>query len=461
MKNFIKIFIASAVLLSASLVQAQDETNRWSVALGINAIDFYSIDGGDDNLGGYFEELVDVSDYNILPAPSRLEIGYYVGDGIVATIAGSANSIDNVYEMDVEDLFYVSVDGGLRYNLREIYNGSDFFNPYLGIGGSYQFIEDISFGTFNGTIGFDVKVAENIYFNLQTTYKHPFEDQNGVFAAEGPRHFQHVAGVKFVWGAVDTDGDGIPDSKDDCPETPGLEQFNGCPDSDGDGIKDSEDECPYVAGPAETNGCPDSDGDTVLDKDDKCPETPGLVALMGCPDSDGDGIADGDDECPNEAGLAKFNGCPDTDGDGIADKDDECPNEAGVAELNGCPRPAVPTVQEQEQLNAYAKTILFELNKSDIQAQSAQTLSDIIDILKKYPESEFSIDGHTDSQGSEAYNQKLSEERANSVLRYLVNGGIEANRLSAEGFGESKPIATNSTAAGRQQNRRTEINLKK
>ncbi|PRP67545.1 OmpA family protein [Nonlabens agnitus] len=454
MKNFIKLFFASALLLSASLVQAQDETNRWSVALGVNAIDLYPVGEEDQGLGGYFDEFFNTEHYNFLTAPSRVEVGYYIGDGIVATIAGSVNRIDRVGDLRVDEMTYLSADGGLRYNLREIYNGSDVFNPYLGIGGSYQFVEDISFGTFNGTIGFDIKMAENVYFNVQTTYKHAFEDDN-------PKHFQHVAGVKFVWGAVDTDGDGIPDSKDECPETPGLEQFNGCPDTDGDGIKDSEDECPNDAGPAETNGCPDSDGDTVLDKDDKCPETPGLVALMGCPDSDGDGIADGDDECPNEAGLAKFNGCPDSDGDGIADKDDKCPNEAGIAELQGCPRPAVPTVKEQEQLNAYAKTILFELNKSDIQAQSAQTLSDIIDILKKYPEAEFSIDGHTDSQGSEAYNQKLSEERANSVLRYLVNGGIDPDRLSAEGFGESKPIATNSTAAGRQQNRRTEINLKK
>jgi len=461
MKNYFKIFIAIAVLFSASMVNAQDETNRWSVALGVNAVDFYLINSGDNNLGGYFEELIDVSDFNILEAPSRIEVGYYVGDGIVATLAGSVNTIDEVYEMGVDDMTYYSFDGGLRYNLREIYNGNDFFNPYLGIGGSYQFIEDISFGTFNGTIGFDIKLANNTYFNLQTTYKYAFEDQDGVFELEGPRHFQHVAGIKFAWGATDSDGDGIPDNKDECPETPGLEEFNGCPDSDGDGIKDSEDDCPNVFGPAETNGCPDSDGDSVLDKDDKCPETPGKVELMGCPDADNDGIADGDDECPNEAGLAKFNGCPDTDGDGIADKNDDCPNEAGIAELNGCPRPAVPTEKEQEQLNAYARTILFELNKSDIQAQSAETLSDIINILKKYPDAEFSIDGHTDSQGSEAYNQKLSNERANSVLRYLVNGGIEADRLSAEGFGESKPIASNKTAAGRQQNRRTEINLKK
>ncbi len=452
MKNYFKIITAFAFLLSAVMVQAQDETNRWAVSIGVNAIDLYPVGEEDQGLGGYFDEFFNVDNYNILTAPSRLEVGYYVGDGIVATAAGSINIIDRVGDIRMDDMTYVSFDGGLRYNIREIYDGSDLFNPYLGIGGSYQFVEDLSFGTFNGTVGFDFKVAQNLFLNVQTTYKHAFEDAN-------PKHFQHVAGIKFVWGAKDTDGDGIPDNKDECPETFGLEEFNGCPDTDGDGIKDSEDACPNDFGPVENNGCPDTDGDGVLDKDDKCPNEAGTEALMGCPDADGDGIADGDDECPNEAGIAKFNGCPDSDGDGIADKNDKCPNEAGVAELQGCPAPVVPTVKEQEQLNAYAKTILFATNKSNIKEQSAQTLTDIIAILKKYPDARFSIEGHTDSTGSDSYNLSLSKERANAVMRYLVNGGIAPERLESEGYGETKPIADNSTAAGRQQNRRTEINL--
>ncbi len=452
MKNYFKIISASAFMLFALLGQAQDEANRWAVSIGINAIDLYPVGEEDQGLGGYFDEFFNVDNYSILPAASRVELGYYVGDGIVATVAGSINTIDRAGEMRIDDLNYISFDGGLRYNIREIYNGSDLFNPYLGVGGSYQFVDDLSFGTFNGTFGFDFRIAQNLYFNVQTTYKHAFEDNN-------PKHFQHVAGLKFAWGAKDSDGDGINDVKDNCPETFGLEEFNGCPDTDGDGIKDSEDACPNDFGPVENNGCPDTDGDGILDKDDKCPNEAGTAALNGCPDSDGDGIADGDDECPNEAGLARFNGCPDSDGDGIADKNDKCPNEAGVAELQGCPAPVVPTVQEQEQLNAYAKTILFATNKSNIKEQSAETLTDIIAILEKYPDARFSIEGHTDSTGSDAYNLKLSKERANAVMRYLVNGGIAPERLESEGYGETKPIADNSTAAGRQQNRRTEINL--
>ena len=136
----------------------------------------------------------------------------------------------------------------------------------------------------------------------------------------------HLGGAK-----ADADGDGIADSKDNCPNTPGLKAFGGCPDTDGDGIMDSADSCPLAAGSREMMGCPDADGDGVADKNDDCPNEAGPI--NGCPDTDGDGIADKDDDCPNEAGP--INGCPDTDGDGVADGSDNCPNQAGP--VNGCP----------------------------------------------------------------------------------------------------------------------------
>jgi outer membrane protein OmpA-like peptidoglycan-associated protein len=291
--------------------------------------------------------------------------------------------------------------------------------------------------------------------NINTTYKHTFEEAN-------PRHFQHSAGVKFIWGAVDTDGDGIPDVKDACPEVAGLKQFNGCPDSDSDGIIDSEDDCPYTFGPMETKGCPDTDKDGTLDKDDKCPEVAGPAYNKGCPDpdTDGDGVLDSKDKCPDVAGPASNNGCPaDRDGDGIADNVDACPDVPGIASLKGCPKVEVPTAEEQKQLNSYAKTILFDTGKSTIKKESAKVLNDIVVILKKYPQAKFSIDGHTDSVGSDSSNQRLSEGRALSVKTFLVENGIDEFRLSSQGFGESKPVASNATSAGKTQNRRVEINL--
>ena len=290
-----------------------------------------------------------------------------------------------------------------------------------------------------------------IGLTLQTQYKHAFEDY-------GVKHFQHLAGVSIRFGGTDTDGDGIYDKDDACPEVAGLEAFNGCPDSDGDGIEDAKDACPNEAGSMEMNGCPDADGDGVADKDDACPNEAGLPALSGCPDADGDGVADKDDECPSEAGPAENNGCPwpDTDGDGVLDKDDECPDTAGTVANNGCPE---VTEEVQAQLNEYARTILFDTGKASLKPESTRVFVDIIRILDQYPNSRFTVEGHTDSVGSNSLNQKLSEERANSVRDFLINEGIDASRLEAVGYGEERPIATNNTRAGRTQNRRVEINL--
>jgi hypothetical protein len=135
----------------------------------------------------------------------------------------------------------------------------------------------------------------------------------------------------------DSDGDGVPDKDDRCPNTAGLKQFQGCPDTDSDGIPDDQDDCPNEAGPASTKGCPDRDGDGVTDKDERCPDNEGPTELQGCPDRDGDGIADIDDECPDNAGPKATKGCPESDGDGVPDSNDECPNEAGPAATKGCP----------------------------------------------------------------------------------------------------------------------------
>ncbi len=235
-------------------------------------------------------------------------------------------------------------------------------------------------------------------------------------------------------------------------------------DKDGDGVLDKVDECPEVAGPEENFGCPwpDTDGDTVLDKDDQCPEEAGEVDNNGCPwpDTDGDSILDKDDSCPQVAGPTENNGCPwpDTDGDGVLDKDDNCPDVPGTVANNGCPE---VTEEVQKTLNEYAKTILFDSGKSSIKAESDQVLRDIVGILNEYPTAKFSVEGHTDSAGSNKLNQRLSDSRANAVKNYLVENGIDQFRLSAVGYGEDRPIATNKTRAGRAKNRRVEINLVK
>jgi len=112
-------------------------------------------------------------------------------------------------------------------------------------------------------------------------------------------------------------------------------------------------------------------------------------------------------------------------------------------------------------LNEYSKTILFDYDKATIRQESYSALQSIADIMKEYPTADFHVEGHTDSRGSDSYNEKLSRERAASVMQYLTTIGIPGSRLTSEGYGETRPIATNNTKAGRQQNRRVEISLKK
>merc|ERR1712129_53120 len=224
------------------------------------------------------------------------------------------------------------------------------------------------------------------------------------------KHFQHSAGIVFKFGGKDTDGDGIFDKEDACPEVPGLPEFNGCPDTDGDGIVDNDDACPEVAGLAEYNGCPDTDGDGIVDNQDGCPLEAGPKENNGCPvlDADGDGVMDADDKCVDVPGPAANQGCPwaDGDGDGVADKDDLCPEVPGTIANKGCPE---ITAEVRNALQAYAKTILFDTGKTTLKSASLEVLDNAGAILNEYPRSNFYVDGYPDSVGRESSNLKLSQ----------------------------------------------------
>lgn len=454
MKNLSRLLFAMLLMIGFSNTYAQDENNPWAISFGVNAVDFYPT-GENAPLGDYFDEYFNVSDHwNILPSLSSLTVSRYLDSGFSIGATASINKIEKFGDdtFRYKDVSYYGLDGTVKYSFAGLLN-STCIDPYLGVGGGYTWVDEIGAGTLNGTIGINFWFTENIGLSFQSAYKHAFEDYLST-------HFQHTAGLTVKFGGKDTDGDGVYDKDDACPEVAGLPEFNGCPDSDGDGIEDGKDSCPNEAGLPEFNGCPDTDGDGIADKDDACPTVAGLKELNGCPDADNDGVADKDDKCPNEAGPAANGGCPwpDADGDGVLDKDDQCPDVAGTVANNGCPE---VTEEVQKTLNAYAKTILFDTGKSSIKDESEKALADIIAILNEYPTAKFTVEGHTDSVGRESTNQRLSEARALSVKEYLTANGVDEFRLSSKGYGEARPIDSNKTRAGRANNRRVEINLVK
>jgi iron complex outermembrane receptor protein len=232
-------------------------------------------------------------------------------------------------------------------------------------------------------------------------------------------------------------------------------------DTDGDGVADKDDKCPTVAGPKSLGGCPDTDGDGVADKDDKCPTFAGIKMFGGCPDTDGDGIEDAKDKCPTQPGTTKYQGCPvpDTDGDGLNDDYDKCPTTPGKIANNGCPEEP-KKVEEQKKIDLSAKTILFQIGSAVLKPSSYQSLDDVAKILTDDTQVDIEIEGHSDNVGNANFNTKLSQTRADVVMKYFEKKGIATKRMTATGFGSAQPVADNTTADGRAKNRRVVLKLK-
>ena len=283
-------------------------------------------------------------------------------------------------------------------------------------------------------------------------------------------------GLTVALGATprDTDGDGVPDKVDKCPDTPHGARVDteGCPiDSDGDKVFDGLDQCPSTpAGcTVDLKGCPsDADSDGVCDGRDQCPDTPkgATVDAKGCPtDSDGDGVLDGLDKCANtpKGCTVDSTGCPrDADGDGVCDGLDKCPDTSpGLkVDANGCPIELIE--RETELLDTgmiRLHDINFETGKAVVPPDAYEDLNVVGQVLDKWPELRIEVGGHTDSRGSDKANQKLSEDRAGAVLTYLKSKypTLKPEQYTVKGYGESKPLVPNTSQLNMSKNRRVEF----
>jgi OmpA-OmpF porin, OOP family len=405
------------------------------------------------------------------------------------------------------DADFYGINLKLKYKLNNgyIFKESAAIAPFLvaGIGGSYidskQYIEGGAAKISDGEMKANAAAGAGILFQFNdriglevaNTINAPLYDAwDGVDEGGNDLYLVHSAGLVFNFKKpADTDKDGVADRRDKCADTPSTASVDskGCPmDTDEDGVADYLDKCPTEVGSTALNGCPDKDSDTVADVDDKCPEVPGIARFAGCPDSDGDGIEDAKDKCPNLAGLDIFDGCADGDGDGVQDSEDKCPNtEKGIkVDTTGCPADSdgdgvvdsmdkcpnskgeatndgCPEVKAEvkKRLDFATRGITFETGRAVLKPSSFPMLNEIVSILGEYTDYKLMMGGHTDSQGSNAANLTLSQARVDAVKAYLQTKGVEASRIEATGYGEEQPIAPNTTAAGRTQNRRVALEL--
>jgi OmpA-OmpF porin, OOP family len=377
---------------------------------------------------------------------------------------------------------FVDLGGGFSYN----FSIQDAVFPYIFVGASHLWFNPrdrndnvlpysgrnfkVTEVNYLGEAGIRFLLSESINLNFNVGARFSPNDNLDAFGPSGSNDFViHTrAGIAFsLFAEQDSDGDGIPDSKDQCPETPKgvkVDDF-GCPiDTDGDGVPDYLDKCPKtkLGMEVDENGCPiDTDGDGVPDQMDKCPDTPkgAKVNELGCPDSDGDGVFDNNDKCPDTPKGAPVdeNGCPkDSDGDGVPDYLDKCPNTPAGTQVDesGCAK--ADTVVKEITLSGDTN---FEFNKAMLLSSAYPELNKLAKSIKGNPNKRWQVIGHTDAIGSDSYNMNLSRERAQAVVNYLISQGVNSSQLEVVPMGESQPIATNDTQEGRAMNRRVEIKV--
>ena len=438
MKNLIGIFVAVFALLTTASAQDHPDKDKYKkgrvISVHYTLHDFQT--AADMKANGLSQVLLDKQWY---------KTGHMKGGFAISDTRGLTPNIDLMYRLGISSMEYPVPDKNV-VDKKKLYLESDINLNFKLLTDNYMFSPYISIGAgasqWNGYYGAYAPVGLGIqghfgkvWVFLQSQYRFSITSNvaNHIFWGMGLG--MSLPGKKVVPVVAapppptkDTDGDGIIDSLDACPTVAGLAQFQGCPDTDKDGIKDSEDKCPTVPGLAKYGGCP-------------------------IPDTDGDGLNDEEDNGPTVAGLARYNGCPipDKDGDGVNDEEDKCPDVAGPASNFGCP-----------VLEGFdAKAVQFNSGTATLTAAAQKELNDLVTLLQdtKYAPLKVAIEGHTDNTGKPAANQTLSEKRAASVKTYLVKKGVNADRLTTAGFGDTVPIADNKTAAGKASNRRVEFKV--
>lgn len=382
---------------------------------------------------------------------------------------------------------------GNEHNLFYILGG--YTRLRFGSNPGYSFTDN----AFHGALGDRMFVGDRLAIRVEG--RAIYAPSTAFVGGSWAGHIVGSAGLSIFTGPSsfrDSDLDGIADKKDACPGTPSgaVVDARGCPsDADRDGVYNGLDACPNTVEHAEVDarGCPkDSDNDGVYDGIDKCPGTMtgARVDSQGCPtDSDSDGVPDGPDQCPNTPAGARVDttGCPvDSDHDGVPDGLDKCPNTPAGIEVDtaGCQRASdsdgdgiddtkdkcpgtasgtrvdaagCPILFTEAKTPVVLRGVTFETGRSTLKPDSYTILDIVAASLVANPDIKIEIGGHTDATGAPTTNTRLSQARADAVRAYLASKGVAPERMVSKGYGPTQPVAPNTTAAGRAQNRRVEL----
>lgn len=442
-----RITIFTLILFLSYGVYAQNAERKWAIGLGAGGYMTQQVNaaaGNDDTGFGFTPELY---------------FSRYLTPSFDLYLKGNLGLWNSLVEENILDIGSYGLNLRYKFNNGYIFKEDAKVRPYLFAGaGLLHDHKDQAF-SWDAGLGFKFPVSQNTALYLEGAYRMGIDvPDNRLPVRERDDFFKATLGLEFAMGkALDSDGDGVPDKKDKCPNTPkGVAvDEHGCPlDRDGDGVPDYLDECPDTPGLKEFKGCPDRDGDGIPDHLDDCPDTPGLKQFNGCPDSDGDGVPDNKDECPDTPRGCPVDskGCPlDSDGDGIIDCEDDCPNEAGPRENKGCPAGLI---------EIDITPVYFDFDKSVLKPEGKAELDKLVSTLNASKKYEVTVNGYTCNIGTEKYNQALSERRAQEVVKYLTMKGINNAYVGAKGYGESNPAKPNTNEPNRKLNRRAEFDIK-
>jgi outer membrane protein OmpA-like peptidoglycan-associated protein len=431
-------------------LDAQNIYHPWQISAGAGFADFHAINKP-------FTEQLQNANWMGEKAPTSLRIGRLVKPWLTVSASYSMisletdklNNIPLNKAIDDDKMMKATLQAEYKFANGKLLQDEFFIDPYVFTGFSASILDEETYPGIPAGFGINIWPLDYLGINFQASYEYVFDFND---------YMNYTLGITARFGnMIDKDLDRIADRYDACPEIWGLESMDGCPDYDHDGVTDSLDKCPKEYGWPPAGGCPDFDKDGIPDKEDACPCEAGSKKFDGCPDA----IQKSTEQQPD----AK----PDSKAESIAPEPKQQTRSTQLQEpieqtepikaIVPVPAPEPATIDEA--IDPHLDNIHFEANSAAIKPSSYPSLDKILDIMRKNPMQQFTIQGYTDNSGPDEYNLFLSEVRAKSIREYFTKKGIDASRLEAKGFGEIDEKNLNLTEEARAKNRRVEIYLKK